>query len=242
MVGRADLVDRVVARADGVSREPVAQVLDALLREVTAALAAGERVTLTGFGTFEPVARPARRARHPRTGAVLDVAASTAARFRPGAGLRAALTGRVADGAPGAPGGPVPPVDDLRGRSGSDAPPTVEPSKGDPGTGKSGKGRPATRERAKVIPAEPGPTKAKPTAGDHPTGGPAEERPTKGKPGKGKPAKGKPAKVDRPKEKSAKGRPAKGEAPGARRKGTDPGTADPSTRSAARVKKSRTKR
>ena len=66
-----------------------------MLDEITAALAAGERVTLTGFGTFEAAGRAARTARNPRTGEALEVAATTVARFHPGATLRA----RVAAGA-----------------------------------------------------------------------------------------------------------------------------------------------
>jgi DNA-binding protein HU-beta len=62
-----------------------------VLAEITAALAAGERVTLTGFGTFEAVARAERTARNPRTGATVAVAATTVARFHPGTALRDAV-------------------------------------------------------------------------------------------------------------------------------------------------------
>jgi DNA-binding protein HU-beta len=91
MVGKAQIVERVAAA--GGTRAQAALAVDAVLDAVTAELAAGERVTLTGFGTFEPVARPARTVRNPRTGGVVEVAASVAARFRPGAGLRSALAG-----------------------------------------------------------------------------------------------------------------------------------------------------
>lgn len=91
MVGKSQIVDRVAAVAG--TRAQAALVVDAVLEAVTAELAAGERVTLVGFGTFEPIARPARTVRNPRTGAAVEVDASVAARFRPGAGLRAALAG-----------------------------------------------------------------------------------------------------------------------------------------------------
>jgi DNA-binding protein HU-beta len=64
-----------------------------VLGEITAALAAGEKVTLVGFGSFEPVARGARTARNPRTGETVPVAATTVPRFHPGAGLRTAVDG-----------------------------------------------------------------------------------------------------------------------------------------------------
>lgn len=91
MVGKSQIVDRVAAVAG--TRAQAALVVDAVLEAITAELAAGERVTLVGFGTFEPVERPARTVRNPRTGAAVEVDASVAARFRPGAGLRAALAG-----------------------------------------------------------------------------------------------------------------------------------------------------
>ncbi len=115
MAGKSEIVERVAARTagDGGTRAQASAAVDAVLAEITAALVAGERVTLTGFGTFEPVPRPERSARNPRTGAAVTVAATTVTRFRAGAGLRAAvaghgpapLTGAAAQGAPDAPAG-----------------------------------------------------------------------------------------------------------------------------------------
>lgn len=67
--------------------------LDSVLAEIQHAVAAGERVVLTGFGTFERVERPARTGRNPRTGAALEIAASASPRFHAGAVLRAAVAG-----------------------------------------------------------------------------------------------------------------------------------------------------
>ncbi|MBO9556374.1 MAG: HU family DNA-binding protein [Cellulomonas sp.] len=89
MAGKAQIVDRLVA--DGATRAQAAAAVDAVLDAITASLAAGERVTLTGFGTFEPAERSARTARNPRTGTAVEVAATTVARFRPGTALRAAV-------------------------------------------------------------------------------------------------------------------------------------------------------
>ncbi len=69
--------------------------LDAVIDTVQEAVAAGDRVTLTGFGTFERVMRPARIGRHPRTGAPIEIAASSLPRFRAGAALRAAVAGAI---------------------------------------------------------------------------------------------------------------------------------------------------
>lgn len=98
MVSRSELATRLAR--DGASHAQAAHAVDAVLHEITAALVAGERVALTGFGTFEPVARSARTARNPRTGATVEVAATTVARFRPGAQLREALVSGDAGAAP----------------------------------------------------------------------------------------------------------------------------------------------
>ncbi|WP_024287825.1 HU family DNA-binding protein [Cellulomonas sp. KRMCY2] len=75
------------------SRGAAVAALDTVLDEIQQAIAAGERVTLTGFGTFERVERPARIGRNPRTGAALEIAASAGARFHAGSALKAAVAG-----------------------------------------------------------------------------------------------------------------------------------------------------
>lgn len=75
------------------SRGAAVAALDAVLDEVQRAVAAGERVTLTGFGTFERADRPARTGRNPRTGEALAIAASAVPRFHPGAVLRSVVAG-----------------------------------------------------------------------------------------------------------------------------------------------------
>lgn len=75
------------------SRGAAAAALDAVLDEITQAVASGERVTLTGFGTFERVERPARIGRNPRTGTAIEIPAAAAPRFHAGSHLRAAVAG-----------------------------------------------------------------------------------------------------------------------------------------------------
>lgn len=98
MVSRSELATRLAR--NGASHAQAAHAVDMVLHEITAALVAGERVALTGFGTFEPVARAGRTARNPRTGASVQVPAATVARFHPGARLRAALQSGDAGAAP----------------------------------------------------------------------------------------------------------------------------------------------
>lgn len=113
MVTKTELVQQVAGRTG--SRATAVVAVDAVLAEVTAALSAGDRVVLTGFGTFEPVTRPSRVGRNPRTGATLAIPESTSVRFRPGATLRAALIG-VAAG-----------TGRVRGGGEADPEPTTEP-------------------------------------------------------------------------------------------------------------------
>jgi DNA-binding protein HU-beta len=99
VAGKTQLVDRIVAR--GSSRAAATAAVEAVLAEVTGLLASGERVTLTGFGSFDPVERAARTARNPRTGGRVDVPAARVVRFHAGAGLRSAVGGgAVPEGPP----------------------------------------------------------------------------------------------------------------------------------------------
>ncbi|WP_407344102.1 HU family DNA-binding protein [Pengzhenrongella phosphoraccumulans] len=75
------------------SKGAAVAALDAVLDEITHAVASGERVTLTGFGTFERVERPARIGRNPRTGTAIEIPAAAAPRFHAGSSLRAAVSG-----------------------------------------------------------------------------------------------------------------------------------------------------
>ena len=125
MPGKSQIADRIAAR--GASRVAAAAAVEAVLDEITTALAAGERVTLTGFGTFEATARAARTGRNPRTGEPLEVAATTVARFHPGATLRA----QVAAGT-GEPLGDIADLSTLQGlaapeRAAVVAPPATAP-------------------------------------------------------------------------------------------------------------------
>ena len=64
------------------------------LRDVSLQVKKGERVSLPGFGTFERRNRSARTARNPRTGEEIKVAATKVPAFKPGATLKAAVSGK----------------------------------------------------------------------------------------------------------------------------------------------------
>ena len=87
---KSDLVARVAARTE-LSNVGAADLLDAVLATITEALARGESVSISGFGTFSVKERAARQGRNPRTGGAITISASKVASFKAGKGLRDAL-------------------------------------------------------------------------------------------------------------------------------------------------------
>ena len=87
---KADLVD-VLARASGGSKRSAEQAMDAFLGAIRRSLRSGNRVTLSGFGTFVVTQRAARAGRNPRTGAQIKIPSARVPRFRPSRSLRAAV-------------------------------------------------------------------------------------------------------------------------------------------------------
>lgn len=94
-MNRADLIDEVRTAAD-LSRTQAEAAVDAALQSMMAAVKAGDRVSLFGFGTFTPTSRAARLGRNPRTGEAVKIAASTAVRFAPAAAFKASLNPKKA--------------------------------------------------------------------------------------------------------------------------------------------------
>lgn len=63
-------------------KETVQAVLDAALGEITASTAAGVKVQIKGFGTFETKHTAARPGRNPATGAPLEIPARSRLTFK----------------------------------------------------------------------------------------------------------------------------------------------------------------
>lgn len=97
-MNKTQLVDALAERLG--DRRTAATAVDGLLDTIMATVGAGEPVSITGFGVFEPRARAARVARNPRTGEVVDVAATTVPAFRPGAAFRSVVGGAASAPAP----------------------------------------------------------------------------------------------------------------------------------------------
>ncbi len=94
-MNKRDLVRKIALDAR-LTRAQATRALDAFLQGIQASLARGDRVTISGFGTFGVTHRKARRVRNPRSGGAIEVAAKRVPRFAPGVELKSAL--RDSDG------------------------------------------------------------------------------------------------------------------------------------------------
>ncbi|MBQ6527517.1 MAG: HU family DNA-binding protein [Clostridia bacterium] len=79
-----------IAEKSGLKKPEAQKALAAFQEAITESVAAGEKVQLIGFGTFDVRERAARTARNPRTGEAIKVAASKQPTFKAGSKLRAA--------------------------------------------------------------------------------------------------------------------------------------------------------
>ncbi len=82
-MNKEELVKEVSQKAK-VSQKATADVIAATIDTIETTLAKGQKVTLVGFGTFEPRKRAARTGRNPQTGAALKIAAKTVPAFTAG--------------------------------------------------------------------------------------------------------------------------------------------------------------
>ncbi|GLW74222.1 hypothetical protein Kpho02_65200 [Kitasatospora phosalacinea] len=90
-MNKAQLVEAVAEQLGG--RKAAAEAVDAVLDTMVRAVVAGDRVSVTGFGTFEKVERSARFARNPQTGERVKVKKTAVPRFRPGQGFKDLVSG-----------------------------------------------------------------------------------------------------------------------------------------------------
>ena len=90
-MNKAQLVEAIADKVGG--RQQAADAVDAVLDAIVRATVAGDRVSVTGFGSFEKVDRPARYARNPQTGERVRVKKTSVPRFRAGQGFKDLVSG-----------------------------------------------------------------------------------------------------------------------------------------------------
>ncbi|RJX34418.1 MAG: HU family DNA-binding protein [Desulfurivibrio sp.] len=85
-MNKGDLVEKVAKDCD-LSKAAAEKALDSVLAAITDAVAAGDKVTLIGFGTFSVTERAAREGRNPQTGKKIKIAARKVVKFKAGSKL-----------------------------------------------------------------------------------------------------------------------------------------------------------
>lgn len=82
-MNKTELITLVALKAD-VTQKLAAEVINAFTDTITETLANGEKVVVTGFGTFEVRTRVERKGKNPRTGEVITVPEQKTPAFRAG--------------------------------------------------------------------------------------------------------------------------------------------------------------
>ena len=82
-MNKAELVDAISEKIDASKRE-TDTILTAILEEIMAAVVSGNKVTLVGFGSFEPRERQGRSGRNPKTGETMTIPATRVPGFSAG--------------------------------------------------------------------------------------------------------------------------------------------------------------
>lgn len=78
----------VVAEKAGLTKKDAEKAMDAVFETVGDVLASGDKLQISGFGTFETRTRAARTGHNPRTGEEIAIAAATLPAFKPGKALK----------------------------------------------------------------------------------------------------------------------------------------------------------
>jgi integration host factor subunit beta len=88
---KSELVQRIAEHYPELYRRDAENVVNAILQEITKALARGDRVEIRGFGAFSVKRRDARAGRNPRTGQQVSVDEKVVPVFKAGKEMRARL-------------------------------------------------------------------------------------------------------------------------------------------------------
>ncbi len=86
-MNKTDLI-ATVAEGAGLTKKDTERVLNAAIDAITLSLSKGEKVQLSGFGTFETKEREARIGRNPRTKEAVEIAATRVPTFKPSKALK----------------------------------------------------------------------------------------------------------------------------------------------------------
>ena len=91
-MNKSELIDALAARYEG-NRKQAAHALESVLDTITREVAKGEKVAITGFGSFEKAVRNARWVRNPQTGERMKSKKKSVPKFSPGKELKDVISG-----------------------------------------------------------------------------------------------------------------------------------------------------
>src|SRR5947199_9680207 len=87
---KADLIESMASKLD-LPKGQAERAVNMMFDDIVAALRNGDKVNISGFGTFAVSARKARSGRNPKTGETIQIAASKSAKFKPSKTLKDTL-------------------------------------------------------------------------------------------------------------------------------------------------------
>lgn len=89
-MNKTEMIKEIAERTE-LTKADSAKVLEAFQDIIKETLAAGEKIQLVGFGTFETVERAGREGRNPRTGESMYIEKSISPKFKPSNALKEAV-------------------------------------------------------------------------------------------------------------------------------------------------------
>lgn len=95
-MNKGELVDSIAEKAL-VTKKQADAVLTAAIDTIIEAVASGDKVTLVGFGSFEPRTRAQREGRNPKTGEKMEIKATIVPAFSPGKMFKQAVVDKGTD-------------------------------------------------------------------------------------------------------------------------------------------------
>ena len=87
---KAELIESVASKTD-LPKAIAERAVNTVFDDIVAALKAGDKISISGFGTFAVSSRKARIGRNPKTGDPIEIPASKSAKFKAGKSLKDSL-------------------------------------------------------------------------------------------------------------------------------------------------------
>lgn len=91
-MNNSDLAEKLAAET-GVTKADAKKAIEAVFAAIAEAAAAGDEISLNGFGKFKVKDSPAREGRNPSSGETIQIAASKKLTFAPAKAIKDKLNG-----------------------------------------------------------------------------------------------------------------------------------------------------